>query len=138
VSTVAQGESERVSRTPVASTGRLLFAVVGGPIAWAVHFLGSYALVAVGCVAGWQGVRLSVGVGTVVAAGVALWATLVAWRGWRAESGSQPLDEALGEPRGWFAFLMLTGVMLGAVSAFTILLEGVGSVVLPACGWNVR
>lgn len=135
---MAQGESELVAGTPVASTGRLLFAVLGAPIAWVVHFLGSYALVAVGCVAGWQGVRLSVGVGTAVAAAVALWATLAAWRGWRAASGRQPLDEALGEPRGWLAFLMLTGVMLGAVSVFTIVLEGVGSVALPVCGWNVR
>jgi hypothetical protein len=33
---------------------------------------------------------------------------------------------------------MLTGLLLGGVSAFTILLEGFGTLMLPVCGWDVR
>ncbi len=135
---MSQGETEHPAGVAVGSPGRTLFAVMGGALAWAVHFLGSYAFVAVACVAGWRGVGLSVGLGTALLAGVAVWSTLDAWRGWRRVSGNQPLDDALNEPRGWFAFLMLTGVLLGVTSAFAILLQGLGSLVLPACGWDVR
>ena len=33
---------------------------------------------------------------------------------------------------------MMTGVLLGAVSALTIALEGWGTLMLPVCGWNAR
>jgi hypothetical protein len=135
---MTQGESEPMPGTVFPSTGRTLFAVVGGATAWAVHFLGSYALVAIGCAAGWGGMHGMIAALTVAFAGLALWSTVVAWRGWRGASGDQPLDLALSEPRGWFAFLMLTGVLLGAVSVLAIALEGLGSMVLPACGWDVR
>jgi hypothetical protein len=135
---MSQGESEHPAGVELPPTGRTLFAVVGGAVAWTVHFLGSYALVAVGCGAGWQGLGASVAAVTVALAAVAGWSTRAAWRGWRAASGDQPLDAALSEPRGWFAFLMLTGVLLGGISVFTILLEGFGTVVLPACDWTVR
>jgi hypothetical protein len=135
---MTQGESEHPRGAAVASSGRMLFAILGGPLAWVVHFLGSYALIAIGCVAGWSAIRESVAVATAALAAVAAWATVTAWREWRGVSGAQPFDAALGEPRGWFAFLMLTGAMLGGVSAFGIVLEGLGSVVLPVCGWDAR
>jgi hypothetical protein len=62
----------------------------------------------------------------------------VAWQDWRRVSAGQPWDEALSEPRGWFGFLMLAGMLLGALSAATILLEGFATLALPVCGWDVR
>jgi hypothetical protein len=133
---VTQGESEPTPGTVDRSAPRTLFAIVGGPLAWAVHFLGAYALVAVGCVAGWGGVRASLALGTVALGGVATAATLAAWRAWRRSSATQHWDEALLEPRGWFAFLMLTGVGLGLLSVVTILLEGLGTLWLSVCDWR--
>jgi hypothetical protein len=135
---MTQGETEQQVGLGGAPTGRLLFALLGGAAAWSFHFLGSYALASIGCVAGWHGIKESLAVGTVVLGAIAAWSTLIAWRDWRRVSAGQPWDAALGEPRGWFAFLMLTGVLLGAVSVLTIALEGLGTLILPVCGWDVR
>lgn len=135
---MTQGETEHQLGTETAPTGRLLFALLGGAAAWSLHFLASYAALAIGCVAGWGGIRELLAIGTLVLLAVAVWSTLVAWREWRRVSGDQPWDAALSEPRGWFAYLMLTGVLMGVVSAFAIGLEGWGTLVLPVCGWDVR
>lgn len=135
---MSQGETEPRAGTPTASLGRLLFALLGGAGAWTLHFLGSYAGAAIGCVYGWTGIREGIAIATLVLALVAAWSTVIAWREWRRVSGGQRWDVALGEPRGWFAYLMLTGVLMGAISVLTIALEGWGTLVLPACGWNVR
>ncbi len=135
---MTQGETEPQPGIESAPTGRLLFGLLGGAAAWSLHFLGSYAVASIGCVAGWQGIREILAVGTLVLGAAAVWSTVVAVREWRRVSGSQPMDAALGEPRGWFAFLMLTGVLLGAMSVLAIVLEGFGTLTLAACGWNVR
>lgn len=135
---MTQGATEQQPGTVTLRAGWVLFALLGGSVAWTLHFLGAYAVAAIGCVARWRGIRESLALGTVALAIVALWSTLVAWRAWRQASAGQPWDSALGEPRGWFAFLMLTGALLGGISAFTILLEGFGTLMLPVCGWNAR
>ena len=135
---MSQGEADHPAGVALPSWGHTLFAILGGAVAWTLHFLGSYALVAIGCVAGWRGMRLSLAVGTVLLLALALWSTFAAWRGWRRVSGEQDLGVALGEPRGWFAFLMLTGVLMGVVAVLTILLEGFGTLTLPLCGWDAR
>ena len=135
---MGQGETEHPAGVPIPSVGHTLFAVLGGSLAWALHFLGSYAVVAIGCVDRWAGVRLSIAVGTVLLGAAAAWSTYAAWRGWREVSGDQRWDVALSEPRGWYAFLMLTGLLLGLVALLTIVLEGGGSFFLPVCGWDVR
>ena len=135
---MSQGETEHQLGTETAPTGRLVFALLGGAAAWSLHFLLSYAVASIGCVHGWRGIREILAVGTLVLGALAVWSTVVGWRDWRRVSGGQAWDAALGEPRGWFAYLMLTGVLLGIVSAFTILLEGWGTLALPVCGWNVR
>jgi hypothetical protein len=135
---MTQGQSEHQAGLPTAPTGRLLFALLGGAGAWTLHFLGSYALAAIGCVQRWQGLREGLAVGTLALVLVAAWSTGVSWREWRRVSAGQPWDSALSEPRGWFAYLMLTGVLMGALAVLTIALEGWGTLVLPVCGWDVR
>jgi hypothetical protein len=116
----------------------LLFAVLGAAVAWSLHFLGSYAVVSIGCVAGWGSTRWIVGAGTVALAATALWSTAIAWSEWRRSREGRPWDTALSEPSGWYAWLMTVGVLLGIIAAFTIVLEGFGTLMLPLCGWNVR
>jgi hypothetical protein len=135
---MSQGETEQAVGTAGTSVKRTLFAVLGGAIAWTLHFLGSYAVVAIGCVAGWPSTRSIVAVLTAALAALALWSTMVAWREWRRSSGEQRWDTALSEPRGWYSWLMTGGVLMGITSAFTIVLEGFGPLMLPLCGWNVR
>jgi hypothetical protein len=135
---MGQGETEHQLGTETAPTGRLLFALLGGAAAWSLHFLAGYAALAIGCVAGWSGIRAGQAIGTLALLVVALWSTAIAWREWRRVSGDQTWDAALGEPRGWFAYLMLTGALMGMVSALAIALQGWGTLMLPVCGWNVR
>jgi hypothetical protein len=135
---MSQGQTEQAVGTAGTSVGRTLFAVLGGAIAWALHFLGSYAVVAIGCVAGWSTMRPVVAAGTTAMAALGLWSTVVAGREWRRSSGDQRWDTALSEPRGWYSWLMTVGVLMGITSAFTIVLEGFGTLMLPLCGWNVR
>jgi hypothetical protein len=135
---MSQGETEQAVGTAGTSAGRTLFALLGGAIAWTLHFMGSYAVVAIGCVAGWPSTRLIVAVETVALAALALWSTAVAWREWRRSSDEQRWDTALSEPRGWYSWLMTFGVLMGITSAFTIVLEGFGTLMLPLCGWDVR
>lgn len=135
---MSQGESEHPAGVTLPPPSYTLFALLGGAVAWTLHFLGSYALVAIGCVAGWGGIRTGLAAGTVVLLTLAVWSTILAWRAWRRVSGGQHWDIALSEPRGWFAFLMLTGVLMGAVAALTIALEGLGTLALPVCGWDAR
>jgi hypothetical protein len=135
---MTQGETEQAVGTAGTSVGRTLFAVLGGALAWALHFLGSYAVVAIGCVAGWPSTRVIVAAETAVLGALALWSTVVAWREWRRSSDKQRWDTALSEPRGWYTWLMTVGVLMGITSAFTIVLEGFGTLTLPLCGWDVR
>ncbi len=135
---MTQGESEQAVGTAAASPGRILFAVLGGAIAWSLHFLGSYALLAIGCVARWEATVPIVAAGTLVLAAVAAWSTLVAWREWRRTGRGMPWDRALSEPPGWYAWLMTVGVLMGVTGVVTILLEGLGTLMLPVCGWDVR
>jgi hypothetical protein len=135
---MSQGETEQAVGTAGTSVGRVLFAVLGASIAWSVHFLGSYAIVSVGCVAGWGSTHWIVGAATVVLGAIAVWSTAVAWREWRRSSDDQPWDTSLSEPKGWYSWLMTVGVLMGITSAFTIVLEGFGTLMLPLCGWNVR
>jgi hypothetical protein len=134
---MTQGESEQVD-TAGTPLSRLLFAFLGGAIAWSLHFLGSYAVVAIGCVAGWSHTTMVVALGTLALAGLAAWSTVVAWREWRRAGEGQPWDRALSEPPGWYAWLMTVGVLMGITSAFAILLEAAGVFLLPVCGWDVR
>lgn len=135
---MTQGQTRHPLGTETAPAGRLLFALLGGAAAWSLHFLLSYAIASIGCVYGWGNIRLILAIGTLVLGAVAVWSTVVAWRDWRRVSGGQTWDTALGEPRGWFAYLMLTGVLMGIVSVATIVLEGWGTLMLPVCGWDVR
>jgi|GEM_PF-2569088 len=135
---MSQGQTEQAAGTAGTSAARTLFAVLGGAIAWALHFLVSYAVVAIGCVAAWSATRLAVAAGTAALAALALWSTVVAWREWRRSSDDQRWDAALSEPRGWYSWLTTVGVLLGMTSVFTIVLEGFGTLMLPLCGWNVR
>jgi hypothetical protein len=135
---MSQGETQQAVGTAGTSVRRTLFAVLGGALAWTLHFMGSYAVVAVGCVAGWGSIRVILAAETVVLTAIALWSTYVAWREWRRSSGDQPWDTALSEPRGWYSWLMTAGILLGITSAFTIVLEGFGTLMLPLCGWNAR
>lgn len=132
---MSESDAPLESGTAGEPLGWLLFAFLGGALAWTIHFLGSYAVLGIGCAGGWgASIPIILLLGTLVLTGVAVWAGLLALRGWRRAGDGQSWDRALSEPRGWVGFLMMAGLLLSVISAFTILLEGIPSLFVPACG----
>jgi small-conductance mechanosensitive channel len=98
----------------------LLFAFLGSPVAWSLHFLLIYFLVALFCTAGWSGVAAAVWIATVPFLAVSAASGVVAFRRWRERREGQAWDTATAAPGGWATLLLVMG-MLGAV-LFTALI----------------
>ena len=111
----------------------LLFAFLGPPVAWSLHFLLIYFLVALFCTTGWSGAAVSVGVATVPFAAISVAAGVVSYRRWRERREGQAWDRAAAEPGGWGTFFLVMG-MFGAV-LFTVMIvaEAVPVLFVPTC-----
>ncbi|HEU4830144.1 MAG TPA: hypothetical protein VFT04_13200 [Gemmatimonadales bacterium] len=123
----------RLISTDRRGLGAAAFAAGAGPAAWALHFMGSYALVALACTTGWQGMGAVLIVATVALALLALASAVVGYRGWRRSRAPRRLDMALNEPGSWRGFAMTSGIVLGLGSALSIVLQGAAAVVAPMC-----
>jgi hypothetical protein len=111
----------------------LLFVLLGSPIAWTLHFLVSYFMVALFCTMQWEGAGIAIGIVTVVFTIVSAASGVVAYRTWRVQRDTLSWDAALAEPGGWTTFWLVMG-MLGAV-LFTalIVLEAIPPLFVPTC-----
>jgi hypothetical protein len=99
-------------------------AILGAALAWTLHLLASYAVVALACARGWRSAGPALAALTVVCVAAALGSGLLAWRRWRAESAA----EAEARPA-----LMLMGLLASPVFTLAILLGGIVPAVLPLC-----
>lgn len=110
----------------------LLFVLLGPPLAWTLHFLVSYFIVALFCTSGWSGVGMAVGVTTVLLTPVSAAAGVLAYRIWRQRE-YRGWRSSVAEPGGWARFFLIMG-MLGAVM-FTglIVLEAIPPLFVPPC-----
>jgi hypothetical protein len=89
--------------------------VFGGPVAWTLHLLASYAIVAIGCSARWNGTALALVAITVGCAAVSVGSGVVAWRD---RSRTEPTARLLGTIGLGLALLFLGVILLaGAVPA---------------------
>jgi hypothetical protein len=61
-------------------TARRLLGVFGGPVAWTLHLLASYAVVAAGCATSWSGIVPALVAITIACAAASAAAGVVAWR----------------------------------------------------------
>ncbi|HEY8470225.1 MAG TPA: hypothetical protein VIL18_11310 [Longimicrobiales bacterium] len=128
------GEGRFIAREPPFGWGRLFVAVFGGPIAWSLHLLVSYFLVALFCNTGWPGLGIALAGATVLAAAAAAGSGLVAWRAWREHVDGQPWDAALSDPRGWATgFLLVIGMVAAGLFLLIILLAGLPPIFLSEC-----
>jgi hypothetical protein len=100
-----------------------LVGALGAPVAWALHFLASYALVGLACAAGWE--RADVGLALLTAAclAAALASGVVAYRRWRSAADNG----------GWEREVMLAGVLGTVLFTLAIALEAAAPVFLPLC-----
>lgn len=115
------------------------FGVLGGAIAWSVHFLVLYFLVEALCVTGTAGTRVFgfalpafvIAIVTVVALLVAFGAAVVAHRSWRRWRGSEHDEVRL---RGSGAHLLFLGLLLNGFFVLMILVETLPIFFLGPCG----
>lgn len=123
----------RLVSTDRRGLGAAAFAAGAGPAAWALHFMGSYALVALACTTGWNGMGIVLILATIALALLALASAVVGYRGWQRSRAPKRLDMALNDPGSWRGFTMTSGIVLGLTSALAIILQGAASVMAPMC-----
>lgn len=122
---------------------RLVLALLGAPVAWTLHLLGGYFLVAVGCATAWAGTDAAILALTAFCVAGAVATGLLALRLWRRsqehrltdrEPGDdEPWDARLGERGARANFLAISGVMLAILFTFAIVIEGLPPLFAPTC-----
>jgi hypothetical protein len=121
----------------------LVLALVGSPLAWTVHLLGGYLIVALWCAESWPGAGAAIGVLTAVCAAGAVGAGAVAFRLWRRAQagllsdeepgGPEPWDARMGERGARAAFLAVMSLFLAALFLFLIVLQALPPLFAEAC-----
>ena len=132
----AQAGTRDDAATP--DTRTLLFALLGGAVAWSIHLLASYTLLAYGCTSGWAGTRPALVAISVAALAVTIWSGWVARRRWlAAREVDQPTDDAwdarMGERTARVSFLMVVGLVLAVVFSIGIVYEAMTIFLAPLC-----
>jgi hypothetical protein len=110
-----------------------LAAFLGAPAVWALHLFVSYALVALACSTGWDGIRVALAAVTIVFAAAAAWSGVLAWRAWR-RAGAEGLADAADPAPGWRGLTMLAGIVLAAIFTLVIIFAGLPPLFVPVCG----
>lgn len=122
---------------------RMLAAVVGAPLAWTLHLMASYVMVAAWCAAEWGGLRMALAITTLVCAALAAGSGLAAVALWRDGQAMLRRDAEPGDPEGWssrmgergarISFLAAMSIGAALLFAFLILLQGLPPLFTPAC-----
>ena len=124
-------------------TRRVAFAVTAAPVAWTLHLMGSYVIVALWCSAGWSGFHLALALWTLLCAALGIAGGVSGLRLWRAgkevlredaEPGTpQPWDARFGERGARFAFLAVMSIAGAGLFTYLIILQGLPPLFAPAC-----
>lgn len=135
--TLSPVDAEPVSRRAI------LLGLLGSPIAWTLHLLGSYLIVALWCAMRWTGMSIAVAVFTIACALAASASGVLALRGWRRSRESLRSDREPGAPESWDArlgergarivFLSVASVFLAGLFTYLIVLQGLTPFFAPGC-----
>ena len=137
---IERGDAQAGTRDDAATPGRwtLLYALLGGAVAWSLHLLGSYVLLAYGCSSGWALTRPALVAVSLAALAVTAGSGLVARRRWlAARAVDRPLDDhwdaRMGERTARVSFLMVVGLVLAIVFALGVVYEALTIYLAPLC-----
>ena len=121
----------------------LLFALLGGPLAWTVHLMAAYVVVALWCAEQWPGAGVAIALLTLLCGAVAVGSGLVAFRIWRLAQtrltiddepgGPEPWDARVGERGARDAFLAVLSLFLAALFVVLIVLQAMPPLFAPLC-----
>lgn len=129
--------------TAIPDGRRLLLALLGSPLAWVVHLLAGYLVIALWCSSGWSGAEAVLGILTLMCAGAALASAVLAFRLWRQGQRALLADAEPGAPESWdsrmgergarAAFLAVLALFMGGLFGFLIVLQGIPPLYTPIC-----
>lgn len=129
--------------TAMPPTRHLVLATLGPAVAWTVHLLAAYVVVAAWCTAGWSGTAAVIAALTVACAVASLAAGVLAWRVWRRGQAALRTDEEPGEPGPWdarmgergarVAFIGVVGLFMAGIFTYLIVLEALPLLFTPIC-----
>jgi RsiW-degrading membrane proteinase PrsW (M82 family) len=108
--------------------GWLIFAFLGGPIAWTLHLLLMYFFVANRFSMGNTTLRILLIIITIALTLVCLASALVGWRSWQPADGDD--RKTLLEPLSRSNFMARSGVLMGLLFALATFAEGIPVVLL--------
>lgn len=121
----------------------MAIALLGSPVTWIVHFLGTYFIVALWCAAGWGGMGVAITVFTLVALAGSVASGVLAFRLWRRGQAALVEDAEPGDPQSWDArmgergarmsFLAVLALFMAIVFTLLIVLEGLPVLLPQAC-----
>lgn len=134
----AGGEGLRPAQGPL-----LVLALAGPPVAWILHFLGGYVIVALWCAERWAGTGIALAVLTVIGVAIGVASGALAFRLWRKGQTALVADAEPGAPESWDArmgergarmsFLAVLALFMAALFTFLIVLEGMPAAFTDAC-----
>src|SRR5947209_14687176 len=104
----------------------LWISILGGPIAWLLHFQINYTLVPHVCRSGH---RVTLYTCTAIFLAIALISALIGWSMWRRASNELEDDEAYSRA----SFMAAVGTLSGLMFALTIVAQGVATIMLNPC-----
>jgi hypothetical protein len=111
----------------------LLTALLGPPVAWTLHFVVLYFLVALYCTTGRTDIVLETAVATVIAAGLSVGSGVLGYRRWREVRGEGEWLDVMAEGATRSAFLLLMGVLGAAFFTLVIVMEALPPLFVPTC-----
>ncbi len=134
MSTSAAPSPEHVVAEPPVSNGRLAFALIAPPAAWALHELVCTVVSVVVCEAGNVGAaRATVIVVSLVALGFTIAGGVLGWASWRRFAPEDSIASA--EAKGAREMLAFVGLLLGIVFTLAVVWAGLSALVVgDICG----
>ena len=123
--------------------GPILLSLLGAPVAWTVHLLVSYVVVALACATSWGGARVLIAVLTIAGVAAAVAAGVLALRLWRQGQAALRTDAEPGEPGAWDdrmgergargVFLAVVALFMAILFGYLIVLQGLPPILEPVC-----
>jgi hypothetical protein len=127
---------------------RLLVALATPPVAWTVHLLGAYLVVALWCAQSWPHEGVAIAILTALCALACAGAAALAFRLWRIGQDARLVDSEPGEPEPWdgrmgergarTAFLAVLAVCMAALFGWLVVLQGLPAAFGDACSATTR
>jgi nicotinamide riboside transporter PnuC len=111
----------------------LLFTLLGPPIAWSLHFLVIYFLVALYCTEAWTGAGVAIVVTTIVFGAISFVAGWLAYQRWRQRGEGVGIVSAMAEQSDWGSFILLMGLLGSILFTFLIVAEALPAAFVPLC-----